>query len=81
MGIYRWGVSWKQRKFENQRISVYGDISRKAKFRLAFFTGNMDSKNIEWASEILSSIRENFEEKFVLYMDNDTMHVSAEALM
>ena len=33
-----------QRKSGNQRISVYGAISRKAKFPLVFFTGNMDSK-------------------------------------
>ena len=36
----------KQRKSGNQRISVYDVISRKAKFPLIFFTGNMDSKNI-----------------------------------
>ena len=33
-----------QRKSGNQRISVYGAISRKAKFPLVFFTGNINSK-------------------------------------
>ena len=33
-----------QRKSRNQRISVYGATSRKAKLPLVFFTGNMDSK-------------------------------------
>ena len=33
-----------QRKSGNQRIGVYGAISRKAKFPFIFFTGNMDSK-------------------------------------
>ena len=35
-----------QRKSGNQRTSVYGAISRKAKFPLVLFTVNMDSKNI-----------------------------------
>ena len=35
-----------QRKYGNQRISVYGSISCKVKFQLVLFTGNMDSKNI-----------------------------------
>ena len=35
-----------QRKYGCQRISGYGAISRKAKFQLVFFIGNMDSKNI-----------------------------------
>ena len=39
----------KQRKSGNQRISVYDAISRKAKFPLIFFTGNMDLK-IYWMS-------------------------------
>ena len=40
----------------------------------------MDSKNIEWVSEILTNIRYIFENKFVLYMDNDAKHVSIETL-
>ena len=47
---------------ENQRISVYGAIWRKSKFKLVFFIGNMDSKNIEWVSEIITNIKENFED-------------------
>ena len=69
-----------QRKSGNQWISVYGAISRKAKFALVYFTGNMDSKKIEWVSEILTNIREIFVNKFVLYMDNDAKHVSVETL-
>ena len=61
-----------QIKSRNQRISLYGAISRKAKFPLIFLAGNMDSKKyIEWVSEILPNIREIFEDKFVLYVDND----------
>ena len=33
-----------QRKSVDQRISVYGTYSRKEKFQLVFFTGNMDLK-------------------------------------
>ena len=41
----------------------------------------MDSKKyIEWVSEILPNIRDIFENKFVLYMDNDAKHVSVETL-
>ena len=35
-----------QRKSGNQKVSVYGLISRKAKLPLVFFTDNMNSKNI-----------------------------------
>ena len=35
-----------QRKSGNQRISVYGTISRKAKFPLVFISGNIDSKKL-----------------------------------
>ena len=70
-----------QRKFRNQRISVYSTISRKAKFPLVYFTGNMDSKKyIEWVSEILQNIKEIFEFKFALYMDTDANHASVETL-
>ena len=41
----------------------------------------MDSKkHIEWVSEILPNIREIFENMFILYMENDAKHVSAETL-
>ena len=41
----------------------------------------MDSKKyIEWVSEILSNIINIFENKFVLYMDNDAKHVSVGTL-
>ena len=64
-----------EKKSGNQLISVYGSISRKEKFPLVFFTGNMDSKKNEWVSEILPNIREIFEDKFVLYIYNDAKHV------
>ena len=70
-----------QRKSGNQRISEYVAILYKTKFTLVFFTGNMDLKKyIEWVSEILPNIKENFEDKFVLYIDNDAKHVSIETL-
>ena len=53
-----------QRKSGNQRISVYGAISRKVKFPL--ITGNMDSKKL--VSEILPNIWEIIEDKFVQYI-------------
>ena len=52
-----------QRKYENQRISVYGAIWSKANFSLVFFTNNMVSKKyFEWVSKILPNIRKNFED-------------------
>ena len=41
----------------------------------------MDSKKIYWMSfRDLPNIRDTFENKFVLYMDNDTKHVLVETL-
>ena len=37
-------------------------------------------KYIEWVSEILPNIRDIFENKFVVYLDNDAKHVSVETL-
>ena len=37
-------------------------------------------KKFEWVSEILSNIREIFEDKFFLDMDNDAKHVSVKTL-
>ena len=82
----RWGFLGEEfheehRKSGNQRISVYCEFSCKDKLPLFLFTGNMDSKKyIEWVSEILPNITDIFENKFVLYIENNAKHVSVETL-
>ena len=81
MGISRWGVSWRTMKIEKPKNKYIRCNIMSIKIPIDFLHRQHGLKKyIEWVSEILSNIRDIFENKFVLYMDNNVKHVSVETL-
>ena len=66
----------------NQKINCYGAFSKHKKYSLSFFLKeNMDSKiYIQCVKKIISEITESLGSDYIIYMDNDSKHISIESL-
>ena len=68
-------------KTGNQRINCYEAFSKHKKYSLNFFKENMDSKKyIQCVKKIIPEITESLESNYIIYMDNDSKHISIESL-
>ena len=79
---------WKERtiysindKTGNQKIIFYGAFSKHKKYSLSFFKEKMDSKIFySMCKEIIPEIIESLGSNYIIYMDNDSKHISIESL-